>query len=217
MKKLIALLLALVLVVGLVACAAKNDAPVVEDEIVDAPVENDAPVEDAPVEDVPVEDAPVADNYAVTVLETIWSVYADDQKFAIFGGNPETAVMDAPGAYDVAAGADYLASYLQMTADQLTGVDQAATMLHMMNANSFTSVVLQLNEEQTVEAFAQTVRDSIQNGQWICGFPEQLIIADVNGYVLVAYGVSDLMNTFEANLAAAFDGAEILYQEAIAG
>ena len=47
MKKLIALLLALVMVIGLVACGAEK-----------APVE-EAPVEDAPVEEAPVEEAPV--------------------------------------------------------------------------------------------------------------------------------------------------------------
>ena len=49
MKKLIALLLALVMVIGLVACGAEK-----------APVE-EAPVEDAPVEEAPVEEAPVED------------------------------------------------------------------------------------------------------------------------------------------------------------
>ena len=51
MKKLIALLLALVMVIGLVACGAE-EAPVEE-----APVE-EAPVEEAPVEEAPVEEAP---------------------------------------------------------------------------------------------------------------------------------------------------------------
>ena len=53
MKKLIALLLALVMVIGLVACGAEK-APVEE-----APVE-EAPVEEAPVEEAPVEEAPEA-------------------------------------------------------------------------------------------------------------------------------------------------------------
>ena len=50
MKKLIALLLALVMVLGLVACGAKDDAPAA-----------DAPAADAPVADAPAADAPAAD------------------------------------------------------------------------------------------------------------------------------------------------------------
>ena len=50
MKKLIALLLALVMVLGLVACGAKDDAPAA-----------DAPAADAPAADAPAADAPAAD------------------------------------------------------------------------------------------------------------------------------------------------------------
>ena len=51
MKKILALLLALVMLVSLVACGAKEDAPAA-----------DAPVADAPVADAPVADEPAADN-----------------------------------------------------------------------------------------------------------------------------------------------------------
>ena len=50
MKKLIALLLALVMVLGMVACGAKTDAPAA-----------DAPAADAPAADAPAADAPAAD------------------------------------------------------------------------------------------------------------------------------------------------------------
>ena len=54
MKKLLALLLAMLMVFALVACGAEVEAPVEE-----APVE-EAPVEEAPVEEAPVEEAPEA-------------------------------------------------------------------------------------------------------------------------------------------------------------
>ena len=50
MKKLIALLLALVMVLGMVACGAKTDAPAA-----------DAPAADAPAADAPAAEAPAAD------------------------------------------------------------------------------------------------------------------------------------------------------------
>ena len=58
MKKLIALLHALVMVFALVACTA--EAPVEEAPVEEAPVE-EAPVEEAPVEEAPVEEEPAAD------------------------------------------------------------------------------------------------------------------------------------------------------------
>ena len=67
MKKLIALLLALVMVIGLVACGAEKapveEAPNEEAPVEEAPVE-EAPVEEAPVEEAPVEEAPAAMTYA---------------------------------------------------------------------------------------------------------------------------------------------------------
>ena len=67
MKKLLALLLALVMVIGLVACGAE-EAPVEETPVEEAPVEEapveEAPVEEAPVEEAPVEEAPAAMTYA---------------------------------------------------------------------------------------------------------------------------------------------------------
>ena len=62
MKKLIALLLALIMVIGLVACGAK-DAPAADAPAADAPAA-DAPVADEPVADEPVADAPAAMTYA---------------------------------------------------------------------------------------------------------------------------------------------------------
>lgn len=75
MKKLIAMLLALVLVLGLVACGAE-EAPVEE-----APVE-EAPAEEAPVEEVteaPTEAQPAGIVYTVTVVDE--------------GGNPVVGTM----------------------------------------------------------------------------------------------------------------------------
>ena len=83
MKKIIALLLALVMVMGMVACGAKEEAPAVEEEKVEAPAEEkeeapaeeeeapaeeeeapaeeEAPVEETLFDGAPVEEAPVED------------------------------------------------------------------------------------------------------------------------------------------------------------
>ncbi|MBQ6798904.1 MAG: substrate-binding domain-containing protein [Oscillospiraceae bacterium] len=60
MKKLIALLLALVMVLALVACGAQTDAPAADAPAADAPAA-DAPAADAPAADAPAADAPAAD------------------------------------------------------------------------------------------------------------------------------------------------------------
>ena len=193
MKKILALLLAAVMVLSMAACG--NNANTDETQATEA-TETAAS--------------------ALEILETIWAKYGEDEKFAIIGGNMESAVDGAPGNYDMAY-AENLTYNLLVPADQLASVDQAATMIHMMNANTFTCGVVHLTEGTDVAAFANTMRDAVQGNQWMCGFPETLVIATIGNYVLVAFGVNDAMNPFMTHLAEAIPGGDILFNEAIEG
>ena len=212
MRKFVSVMMALVMMLSLAACQSGG-----EKETTGAPVETtEAPVEttEAPVETtVPV--AAVAS--AVEILENIWANYAEEEKFAIIGGNPEAMYMDGPGNWDMAY-AEGMSYNLLVPADSLASVDEAASMIHMMNANTFTCGVLHLVEGTDVTAFAAAMREAVQGNQWMCGFPETLVIAVIGGeYVLVAFGVNDAMTPFQTHLAEAYADAEILYNEAIAG
>ena len=190
MKKLIAILLALVLVLSFAACASKE------------PAQSETETEIA--------------HTALQILENIWAQYADDEKFAIMGGNPEGGVMDAPAVWDSAM-LENLVYTTQISEEQLANVADAATMIHMMNANTFTGAVYHLAEGVDAAEFSQAVRDSVQSAQWMCGFPEKLIVAAIGDCVLVAYGVNDAMTPFEGHLAAAYPTANVLFNEAIEG
>ena len=193
MKKILALLLAAVMVLSMAACG--NNANTDETQATEA-TETAAS--------------------ALEILETIWAKYGEDEKFAIIGGNMESAVDGAPGNYDMAY-AENLTYNLLVPADQLASVDQAATMIHMMNANTFTCGVVHLTEGTDVAAFANTMRDAVQGNRWMCGFPETLVIATIGNYVLVAFGVNDAMNPFQPHFAEAYPNANVLFNEAIAG
>ena len=193
MKKILALLLAAVMVLSMAACG--NNANTDETQATEA-TETAAS--------------------ALEILETIWAKYGEDEKFAIIGGNMESAVDGAPGNYDMAY-AENLTYNLLVPADQLASVDQAATMIHMMNANTFTCGVVHLTEGTDVAAFANTMRDAVQGNQWMCGFPETLVIATIGNYVLVAFGINDAMNPFQTHFAEAYPNANVLFNEAIAG
>ena len=196
MKKIMSLILAGVMVLGLAACGTK------------APAETNAPETTAPA---------VTVESSLAVLENIWALYGDDEKFAVIGGNMEAPVDGAPGNYDMAY-AENLTWNLLVPADQLANIDQAATMIHMMNANTFTCGVVHLTGGADAAAFAQVMRDAIQGNQWMCGFPETLTVAVIGGeYVLIAFGVNDAMNPFMNHFGEAFAGAEVLFNEAIAG
>ena len=201
MKKLIALLMALTMVAMMAACSTGNN--------------NETPATDA-TETTEAVNVPTVGS-ALEVLETIWNAYGDDEKFAVIGGNIENAVDGAPGNYELAY-AENLTYNLLVPAELIANIDDAASMIHMMNANNFTSGVVHLTEGTDVAAFTEAMHTAISTNPWICGFPEKMIVAVIDGsYVLISFGVNDAMNPFEAHLTEVYANAEIIYNEALAG
>ena len=196
MKKIISLVLVCVMMLSLAACGTKT------------PTETTPATTEAPA---------VTVESSLAVLESIWNLYGEDEKFAVIGGNMESPVDGAPGNYDMAY-AENLTWNLLVPADQLANIDEAATMIHMMNANTFTCGVVHLTEGTDAAAFAQVMRDAIQGNMWMCGFPETLTVAVIGGeYVLIAFGVNDAMNPFMTHFNEAYADANILFNEAVAG
>ena len=154
---------------------------------------------------------------SLEVLENVWNLFGDDEKFPVMGGDFEASVMDAPAVWNSDLLVD-LSYSLQLPEAEMAKVADAATMIHMMNANTFTSAVLHLNEGEDVAAFAANAKECIMSAQWMCGFPEKLVIADMGGnYLLIAYGLNDAINPFEAKLAEAYADADVICSEAIIG
>ena len=200
MKKTVSILLVLVMALSvLTACASK-------------PVETTPPTNESTVAPTDAANVPAS---ALEILEKVWALYGENEKFAVGGGNPENSVMDAPGNFDMAY-AEGLTSVLHIPADQLTSIDGAATMVHMMNANTFTSGAMHLAEGTDVAAFVQMMQEAVKNTQWMCGFPEKLLIASVSDeYVVVAFGHTDPMDVFAKHLTTAYAEAEVLVNEEI--
>ena len=240
MKRLIALMLVLVLALSLVACGKQEEITQVpvedtleesveqteQTEEVDEPEEEVLPELDFEME-LPMltpdgeiieldkeEQQPATET--LQILQNIWATYADGDKFAIMGGNPEAGVMDAPGSYDMAY-AENLTYNLLIPEDKIVVVEEASTMIHMMNANTFTCGVVKLVDNVDAQAFADAVCDAILGNQWICGFPEKMAIVELEGCVLIAFGVNDAMTPFEANMAAAYPELKYFYSEEITG
>ena len=131
---------------------------------------------------------------AVEVLETVYGVYSEDQKFPIGGGDSEHMTTDAPGAFDVSK-TEELTSTLSLPESETTHIDDAASMIHMMSADEF----------------ADALKEGILAKQWICGMPDTLVVINVDGqYVIAAYGADDLVETFKDNALSALDGAEAI-------
>lgn len=137
---------------------------------------------------------------ATALLEQAWGKYAEDEKFAIMGGDYDSNVADAPAKFNH-ENAEYMDSMLAIPADSAAMVDDAASMIHMMNANTFTAGAFHLADLNNEEAFVNAAKESILNRQWICGFPEKMvIISDGSGYVVTAFGNGEAVDTFKAKL-----------------
>ncbi len=195
MKKILAIVLALVMVMAMAACGSKE-----------------ATTTTAATTTV----SAVSVESALELMETVWANYAEDEMFASIGGDFGNPVDNAPGTYSLEE-AEGLASVLLIPADQLANVTEAATLMHMMNANTFSGGAVRLAEGTDAAAFTKAVRDAIQNNQWMCGFPEKLLVATLGDYVVIAYGHSDAMGPFQQHLVEAYADIELSYDEAIGG
>lgn len=188
MKRTLSLILALVMALSLAACGKKDDGK--------------AGNADAPAD-------------SLALLTKVWDSYTDDEKFPAAGGDYETSVDDAPGAFDP-SNADNLNFLLTVPTEDASLIDDAASLMHMMNANTFTCGAFHITSKDDVDTVAQDLRDAIQSKQWMCGFPDKLVIFTYDQYVVSLYGAEDLVDTFRDKFTAAYSDSVVAYDEAIA-
>ena len=189
MKRTLSLLLALVMALSLMACGKKDGQ---KDDASSAPADS------------------------LTLLETVWSSYTDEEKFPAAGGDYENSVDSAPGAFDL-SNADNLSYLLTVPADDAALIDDAASLMHMMNMNTFTCGALRVKSTEDTAKLAEDIRNAVQGKQWMCGFPDKLVILTLENYVISMYGDEDLVNTFRDKLLSAYADASVTYDEAIGG
>ncbi len=188
MKKIFSAILALTLVLGLTACGGNAEKP----------AQTTTPAVSGPAS-------------ALEVLENTWAAYAEEEKFAIIGGSMAAPVDGAPGSYDIAD--ENITYSLLIPAEQLANVTDAASMIHMMNANTFTGSAFKLAEGVAAADFAAAMKDAIVNNQWMCGFPEELVITGIGDVVVINFGAADLIEVFQTHLKEAYANAETLVDE----
>ena len=173
------------------------------------------PPTETPKPETPAEDKPAAAvDDALTILNAIWNTYSDEEKFPAAGGDSEHAVDGAPGGFD-ASNADSLSYQLTFPADDASLIDSAASLVHMMNLNTFTCGAFHVADANNVARLADDLRTTIQAKHWMCGFPDKLVIVTVGQSVFSVYGNEELVNTFRDKLLASYPTAAAVYDEAI--
>ena len=191
MKRTIAIVLCGLLMIGLIGCGKKEEPG-----------------------DVTVTEA-VAATDSTDLLTQVWNSYADEDKFAIGGGDYNNIVMDAPGKYDVTMVED-LDAVLGLPQSSAAMIDDAASIMHMMNANTFTAGAYHVTDSANQQAVVDSLKENIMNRQWMCGFPDTLIVAKVGGeYVVSAFGNAEIIENFKNKLSETFSLTDIVYEESL--
>ena len=215
MKKKIALLLLTVMTMSLIGCGEKdttdgnddatNNDTVVEENVADDTTDND----DSNAE------SNVSAEGAVSVLNAIWATYEDANKFAAAGGDSQNMVMDEPGAFDV-TNTEELDATLGFPTEYADKIDDSASLMHMMNANTFTAGAYHVTNADDITAVCDALKESIMNRQWMCGFPETLIIVTVDdNYVISAFGNGQIIETFKNKISGVYSNATVVYEESL--
>ena len=193
MKKIICLVLVMIMTLSMVACANTNKETTPSTQATTtAPAVNIAS--------------------AVELLNTVWNAFSEDFKFPCGGGDAENMNMEGPGNYAV-TDKEGLMYTLHVPEALLPQIAEAASMMHMMNANTFTGAAYKVTGD--IVAFTSALKTGIASTQWMCGFPEQLMIANVGDYVVAVYGLKDVVVEFTTKLTAAYETAQIVVDEPI--
>ena len=152
---------------------------------------------------------------ALEILEKVWDGYTADEKFPATGGYGKYMKDGRPGKID-AGDAETLDFELGFPKSEASAIDDAASLMYMLNQNNFSCGVYHVKNSGDTAALAGKIRDNILNRQWLCGFPEKLVILTVGDYIVSVFGAAELTDTFTAKLSAGYSSAKQLFNVPIA-
>ena len=193
MKKLVVILVTVVMVLASVACGGKT-------------TENSGA---AKVE--------IAD--ANEILSKVWEEYkasaSEDLQFPVAGGNVEAMVMDSSAKFELTyeGAKEVLVFSYCIPEESIDMTDDIATMMNMMMANNFTSAAYHVADAANVEAVVNGIKDATLNNQWMCGFPEKLIVVTIGDYVVSAFGNGMVIDAFKEAITAVYSDAAVFAVE----
>lgn len=181
--------------------------------------ETTKPVTTKPTTTAPQESEPEEENSGisdpVTLLNSVYALFGEDEKFPATGGDfSSDELIEGAGSFALAE-PDMLDNMTGFPAAEIADIDSAATLTHMMNQNTFTAGAYHVVSGTDLATLCEAIRANIQNRMWCCGFPEKLIVATVDDYVIGAFGKEFAISAFTTHLAEAYPSAVIVIEEDI--
>lgn len=189
-KRILFALLAVVMVVALAACGGNTEKE----------PENTITIE-----------SPAA------LIDSAWNTIPNKAEIAVMGGDFENMVDGAAGAVSL-ADAEAVNATLHIDETGLSYVSEAAALTHAMNANTFTAASYKLSDASNAQALVDSLKVSITSTQWMCGFPDTLIIYTVaDEYVVAAFGNAEIIENFKNGIATVYgENATLNVEESLA-
>lgn len=198
MKKFISLLLCGVLSAGILAGCGKTDNQ-------PTTVPTTGTVTEAPAEETK---GSASYESAEALLKAVHA--AMKEEFPAAGGDEAHGAEDV-GSFDISAYGDSFQAQILVDDSLVEQVKpEAATLLHMMNTNTFCAAAMQLTDAANGESFAESYKTLVQSHHWMCGFPDTVVVLSLGDYILTAYGYDDLIQDFKT--AAQSLGANVLVE-----
>lgn len=213
MKKILALILAAMMLLSLVACGNTTETETETEIQTETETETEAVVE-------------LPYKSATELLNLVFTTYnagaTEETMLYVAGGNInnfETTSMEGPAKFVPLANEDYDQN-LGYPVAEVSKIVEAASMFNMMNANMFNCYTVQFAEGTDVNAVAEAIKTNVLARRWMCGAPEKLVIVKFPGdCLLVVWGVvqfGGIVDPFVASLSGIVEGVETLVEANIA-
>lgn len=140
------------------------------------------------------------DTSAVEIIQNVWDLMGEDNKFPCYGGSIENSVEDGAGEVQI-TDTNMLTNTLLLPDDVQKNTIEAASLVHMMNTNTFTSATILLEGMDADEA-ADKILNNFMDTEFMCGVPEKITIKVCGDYVTYAYGeianVDNFMSCYDS-------------------
>lgn len=153
----------------------------------------------------------------LALLNTVWDSYSDDEKFPVAGGDytEENQNPEGPGKYSL-DDPNAVENALGMPIESVSKLEDAASIMHMMNANTFTCSVLRAKKSDDVSTLAKDMKESIlHQRQWMCGIPDKVVFYTIGKDLITAFGEKEIIDTFKTKLTKAFPDAKLVSEDNI--